>query len=575
MNQNSAQASYRYSLNFLSQLAASGVWHIVASPGFRNSPLLLAAHRTPGFEVITVVDERGAGFLALGLAKATDAPVALLCTSGTAVGNYLPAVMEANHSQVPLIVVTADRPQELVGTGANQCTDQGKIFGDQVRLFLDTAPPTGAAHEPGHAAFLAGRIAARARMPIPGPVHVNLRFREPFLPSAEEIDRIEQEVRSTPWGFLCSESGPSEQQALAVASMLKAARRPAILLGPAGISREHLERIASISAAQGIPVLAEVASGIGAIGETGSAHLLLRVDSVLEAMSSGAIATPDLFIRIGAPLTGRPLSQLLAKSGLPQLVFEEWGETREPGLHPSVFVEGGLESWLLHDEVWTAISVDAQWVGQMEEFERRLEKQLDSHLDLTNTLTEWHFQRALEDLVGHESSIFVGNSMAIRDFNSVFSRSKKNLRIFSNRGLSGIDGLIASATGVALGSGRESHALLGDLSTLHDLPSLAVASSLRERLHLTIWVMNNGGGEIFRIVQTAKAGGDPAWFTTPQEYDLAALAKTFRIPFARVTGKQELDSLKALATEPGLRLVEVLVDRETNLKVRRSFRHGS
>src|SRR5262249_46605372 len=157
-----------FALACMAQLKASGLRSLVASPGFRNSPLLLAAHRT-GLEVITGVDERGAAFFALGLARAQRAPVALLCTSGTAVGNYLPAVMEANHAQVPLVLLTGDRPQELVGSGANQCTDQAKIFGTHLRFFADTSPPVGAAHERNFAGYLIGRAVMRALQPSPGP----------------------------------------------------------------------------------------------------------------------------------------------------------------------------------------------------------------------------------------------------------------------------------------------------------------------------------------------------------------------------------------------------------------------
>src|SRR5262245_6128474 len=137
MAEQNAAFAYKFALGCMAQLAGSGVKTVVASPGFRNSPLLLAAHRTHGLQVLSSVDERGAGFLAIGVSRAQRLPVALLCTSGTAAGNYLPAVMEASHSRVPLVVLTGDRPQELVDTGANQCTDQAKLFGSHVRAFFD------------------------------------------------------------------------------------------------------------------------------------------------------------------------------------------------------------------------------------------------------------------------------------------------------------------------------------------------------------------------------------------------------------------------------------------------------
>jgi 2-succinyl-5-enolpyruvyl-6-hydroxy-3-cyclohexene-1-carboxylate synthase len=162
--------------------------------------------------------------------------------------------------------------------------------------------------------------------------------------------------------------------------------------------------------------------------------------------------------------------------------------------------------------------------------------------------------------------------MPIRDFNSAFPPSEKSIRVFSNRGLSGIDGLVATAAGLSLAGGKDTHAILGDLSTLHDLSSLSLLAQQQEKLRLTLWVMNNGGGEIFRIVPTAKTAGRREWFTTPQAYDLSALAKAFRIPYLRLSSREDWEALEPGACAgPGARIVEVLVDRETNLAVRKKF----
>lgn len=567
-----ADASYRFALNCLAQLAGAGVKTMVASPGFRNSPILLAAHKTSGIEVITAVDERGAGFLALGLARAQRRPVAVACTSGTAAGNYLPAVMEANHSQIPLIVLTADRPPELVGTGANQVTDQAKLFGSHVRHYADTAPPSGAAHEASHAGYLIGKAVARALHPAPGPVHVNLRFREPFLPNAERCAELEAEDRPCPWSFLGSGSGPSEEQALAIGSMIRVARRPMFVLGPGSYGQKLLGRLAELSARTGIPLLAEAASGQAFCENASQPKLLHRAEAILGRMAKGEVTAPDLLIRIGAPLTGRSYGRLLEAAAIPQIVFEEWGEAREPHFHPSVMIEGNLEVWLATPDAWEGSSPESIWVERLLALDAQVEERLDSHLAKHAKFSEWHFQRRFADRVGDSVNLFLGNSMPIRDFNSVFPRTGKRLRVFSNRGLSGIDGLIASAVGVAIGSGRETHAVLGDLSTLHDLPSLALMNAYRSRINFTLWVMNNGGGEIFRLVPTAQAGGEPEWFTTPQEYDLSALAKTFRISFTRV---HDLESLNAIApeafSENGVRLIEVLAGGEDNMKIRKTF----
>ncbi|MGZ3651699.1 MAG: 2-succinyl-5-enolpyruvyl-6-hydroxy-3-cyclohexene-1-carboxylic-acid synthase [Bdellovibrionota bacterium] len=567
-----AEASYRFALQCMTQLIASGVSTVVASPGFRNSPLLLAAHKSSRLSVITAVDERGAAFLALGISRAQRKPVALICTSGTAVGNYLPAVMEANHSQIPLVVLTADRPQELVGTGANQVTDQVKIFGDHVRLFSDTAPPSGAEHEARFAGYLIGKAVARSLQPVPGPVHVNLRFREPFLPDAAECTRLEAEEPLRPWSFLGSASGPNEEQALAIGSVVRAAKRPLLVLGPGSYGQRLLGRLNELSATSGIPILAEAASGIAFCENVSRPKLIHRADNLLEAMEKGTVESPDLLIRFGAPLTGRAYDRLLRVSALPQIVFEEWGETREPGFNISVMVEGNLEAWLATGVAWAEAQPEPAWVESLLAFDAAVEEAVESHLGKTHKFTEWHFHRHLEKQIGRGINLFLGNSMPIRDFNSVFPRRAGRMRLFSNRGLSGIDGLIASAVGVAVGSARETHAVIGDLSVLHDLPSLALMSGLRDRINFTLWVMNNAGGEIFRIVPTAKSGGQPEWFTTPQEYDLSALAKSFRISYTRVHDLATLEAvLPETFSETGVRLIEVLAGGEENLQIRKTF----
>lgn len=571
MNDSNSTLSFRAALVAMRQLEASGVKVIVASPGLRNSPLLLAAHQTPGLKVLTAVDERGGAFLALGICRAKREPTAILCTSGTAVANYFPAVLEANHSQLPLVVLTADRPTELVGTGANQCTDQTKIFGSHVRFYAEVGPVAATASSLEQAAYAVGRAVAKARGPSAGPVHLNLRFREPFLPEAGAFPDSSRPT-GQPWAFFQAISAPTQEHAEAIRSLLEGAERPLILLGPAQLSKTDAKMLAQFSHRTRIPLLAEAASGIAFQGGDSSPYTIHRLETILEQMLDGKLPAPDLILRFGEPVTGRALGRLLAKHPVPQLVFEEWGEAREPNLHPSIFLEGGLSLWIASLAQMEIPQVNREWPESLLKADADLESDITLHLDQEDTLTEWHFHRALAEKIGDSAAIFIGNSMPIRDFNSVFPRSPKNFSVFANRGLSGIDGLLATAAGIAFTMKSETHAVVGDLSALHDINSLALLHSLREEINLTVWVMNNGGGEIFRIVPTAKTGGNIEWFTTPQEFDLAGLAKGFRISYARLYNQQDLAELSGEAfSHRGVRLIEVLFDPETNLHVRKSF----
>lgn len=567
MTASNEQLSFRLARAMIGQLVASGVRCLVVSPGYRNSPLLLAAHREEGLRVFTAVDERAGAFCALGIAKATGTPAAVLCTSGTAVANYFPAVMEAHHSQVPLVVITADRPVELVGTGANQCTDQTKIFGAHVRSSAEISCAEAGRSFVEHARYVTGRSVNHCLAPAPGPVHLNVRFREPFLLQTGAAP-TEPEVEPTRWKFIPSASGPSLEQWEAVRELLRSSHRPLFVVGAAGYSATTLASIHEVSDKLGVPLLAEAASGMG-FGGVPSPHLCLRMEEALASMVAGELPRPDLVIRFGPPVTGKGLGRLLAAEPIPQVIFDAWGEAREPHLHPSIFVEGGLEGWLaamLRSEITYA---DDSLRSALREFELAHERRLDNHL-AAGPLTEWKFHRELVSRLGQDFVLFLGNSMPIRDANSVLPRHIHRGHVLANRGLSGIDGLLASAVGAALATGRETHLVIGDLSFLHDLSSLSLLQAYRAQLRLTVWVMNNGGGEIFRIVPTKNAPGEADWFTTPQPYDLASLAKAFQLPVGvvrsaadwREFGRQEVAGT-------GVRLVEVQVDPAANLAVRR------
>lgn len=564
---------YRFSLSIMDQLLQSGVNTVVVSPGFRNSPLTLAAHRTNGIEVITCVEERGAAFFALGAARASHSPVALLCTSGTAVANYFPAVLEASHSHIPLIVITADRPEELIGSGANQATDQSKIFSSHVRFFAELSPKDEIALSVKNAKYVVGKAYAQSLDPQPGPVHLNVRIREPFFPDSSAMQEVEAEEKiKSSFKFISSASGPSKEQAEAIESIWCSAKRPIIVMGASGFSAGVLKTISQISRSHRIPIIAESASGLAFIEEK-SDHLVENAETVLDQIQKGAFLPPDLVIRFGAPLTGKALPKILTSANPAQLIFDEWGEFREPDLYPSIFIQGGLIGWLHALERWkTSYELDTKWTQSLFDFDKKVFQQLDSHLQENNSFTEWAFFRAIRNSISDGSAVFIGNSMPIRDFNSCFTGIKKNLSLFANRGLSGIDGLIASSLGTAHSTQKETHAFLGDLSTLHDLPSLALAASLKEKISLTLWVMNNHGGEIFRIVSTSKSNTPSEWFTTPQEFDLSAMAKSFQIPFLRIRSSSDLLSLEPSAfNQRGMRIIEVVVDNATNLQVRKSF----
>ena len=567
MSQNSAIDSYALAVAIINQLHDSGVDRIILTPGFRNSPLILAANRSKKMKAITVLDERGAGFLALGICKSSRRPVAVACTSGTAVANLFPAVMEANHSNLPLIIITADRPEELIGTGANQCTDQRAIFGVHVRHYENLEPPTFNGFEE-NARYVISRSIASAVSEKAGPIHINVRFREPFLASLSEVEEFDRDY-SPKMGYqsFSAAGGPSREQFEAFQSLFAAAERPLLVVGPSEFAEATRKKILAVAKRLGAPLLAEPSSGLAFGLESGL--LVHRAEQVIDEMVK-KIEAADLVIRIGAPLTGRHLGIFLKEKKPVQIVFDPSGEAREPHLYPSVFFMGGFEGWLeaLQRFDFFLSRIDTKWRDSVIHADSLIDSALSKHMTKFSAFTEWSFFRNFKPK--NKVQVFLGNSMPIRDFNSVVKRDLNLAGVFSNRGQSGIDGLLASACGVALGGQIETHAMIGDLSTLHDLSSLSIMSKLRDQISLTLWVLNNGGGEIFRTLATAKASDQEEWFTTPQKFQLSALAKAFDLPFTQVRSKEDLLELNDLSYL-GVRVIEVLVDGPANLEIRKTF----
>ncbi len=342
-------------------------------------------------------------------------------------------------------------------------------------------------------------------------------------------------------------------------------------MGANDFSEARLDALLKVSERTGIPFLVENASGLGFRGGV-IGHVFRHVEPLLNKMLEGKIPFPDLLVRLGPPLTGRSMERLLEKAPIPQLIFDHWGESREPHLHPSIFVQGGMDGWITAFLQSDISLKDRAWRDTLTEQTRTIDQTIEECLR-QGELTEWFFHHRLGQKIANDCAIFLGNSMPIRDFNSVFSGNNKKIAVYSNRGLSGIDGLIASAAGISLASGKETHAILGDLSTLHDVSSLSLLAELGKKISLNLWVMNNRGGEIFRLVQTAKTLGNQEWFTTPKEFNLSALAQSFEIPYLRISSRKEWGDLPTeTLRQSGARIFELQFSGEENIKVRRGLR---
>jgi 2-succinyl-5-enolpyruvyl-6-hydroxy-3-cyclohexene-1-carboxylate synthase len=560
-----ADANRRLALTLVDELARCGLTQACLAPGSRSAPLALALAEHPAVRLHVHVDERSAAFFALGAAKAAGRPAAVLCTSGTAAANLHPAVVEADHSRAPLLVLTADRPPELRGTGANQAVDQVKLYGDGVRLFCEVgAPdPTAAGHDDRGAGrywrSLASRAWAAATGPPAGPVHLNLAFAEPLLPDALDGAPAPGRPGGAPWTLAARPSlRPGAEEVAALRDAVRANPRGLLVVGwgtgprPAAVD--------AFAAAAGWPVLADPLSG----ARRGPAAVS-TYDSLLRVEAFAAGHRPDLVVRIGAGPTSKALTGWLDGS-IPQIVVDPEGGWPDPArtasqrlvADPSALLEAvaaalsqgrGARGWL---QRWLAADAVAR-------------RAIDELLDASEEPFEGRVARDLVAALPDGATLVVGSSMPVRDVDA-FAAPREGLRLLANRGASGIDGLVATALGAAAAGGGPTAALLGDLAFVHDATS--VLGAARRSPGAVLVVCDNDGGGIFSFLPQARlpAPWFESLFATPHGLDLAGLAAAAGIAAQRVTKASEL--VPALDRALGSGRTEVLLvpgDRDANL----------
>jgi 2-succinyl-5-enolpyruvyl-6-hydroxy-3-cyclohexene-1-carboxylate synthase len=565
-NANTALASA-----FAEELARGGLRRAVVSPGSRSTPLALALWREPEIEVTVIVDERSAAFFALGAAQASGEPVALLCTSGTAVANYHPAVCEADESALPLLVLSADRPPELRGIGAGQTIDQIKVFGSSVRWFCEVG--THEADDDGllHYRSVACRALAAARGETrPGPVHLNLPWREPLAPvpvdgavtatnplalSGREgrpltaVTRIDLE----PSGFLLDEVAGHIGDAIS-----------GVIIAGRQLDPELREPLAHLARVSGFPILAEPTSQLRC-GPHDRSHVITTYDQLLRDERFARSVVPELVLRFGEMPTSKPLRAWLAASGADQIVVDPHGGWNEPSRQAAALLRADPTELAAG---WAARlgGEDRGEPGAWLTAERAARGALEAELSGDGPISEPALHLALGLAHRDGDLVYTASSMPIRDQESFLAAEEADVLFLCNRGANGIDGLVSSGIGAAEASGRRTTIVTGDLGLLHDIGGLA---ALREvSTPVRIVVVDNDGGGIFHFLQQETAMGAEefeALLGTPRGVDAERAAALFDLPHHRLESLAELPL--ALATGTGL--IEVKTDRRANVEAHR------
>jgi 2-succinyl-5-enolpyruvyl-6-hydroxy-3-cyclohexene-1-carboxylate synthase len=539
-------------------LARGGVRHACLSPGSRSTPLALALARHPDIEVHVHLDERSSAFFALGLAKSLHRPVVVACTSGTAAAEMLPAVVEASQSRMPLMVLTADRPPRLRGTGANQTIDQRELYGPYTRTYLEPPVPASADDLPRWGD--AGRDALLwCGGAVPGPVQIDCPFEEPLVPAGEPVEP------GTLGGWTShgpddANPTPSDDDVEAVAAAI-GGRRGLVVSGgsawyPPGLTVHLAERL-------GWPVMAEPTSDARRPGQSLSAAQPLAASPWVESHR------PDVILQVGATPTTRTTQRLVA-GGSDLIVVDALHLEPDPEGRATLRVHADPERVVAALEPVPLTPAPVEWLDDWRLADTVARRVLDQVLDRTEACTELQVARDLAGAVPDDGLLFVGNSMPVRDLDYTMA-PREGLRIVANRGASGIDGLVSTALGVAASGLGPTFALLGDLSLLYDAGALLWLG--RQNPLLTIVVPNNGGGQIFAMLgQQELPESERLLFTTPHTTDFGALCDVAAAGHSLVSDVWAFEAaLRHAEARGGLHVIEVATDPERSITQRREI----
>jgi 2-succinyl-5-enolpyruvyl-6-hydroxy-3-cyclohexene-1-carboxylate synthase len=550
-----ADISLACAASLVDELVAHGLMHACISPGSRSTPLALAFARHPKVKIHVNLDERSSGFFALGLVRGSHIPAAVVCTSGTAAAEFLPAVVEASQSAVPLFVLTADRPSRLRGTGANQTIDQVNLYGTYTRSYLEPPVPTSAED------VLAWQAVARQAVLAvsgarPGPVHINCPFEEPLVPAGPAVDSAPPDVTRVSRQDLAVEP----QDVARVAAEVEGARGM-IVIGPSPwLAPNHAVMLAEQI---GWPVLAEPTSGERRTGSRPQV-VLAAGQALVRSPEFLASHAPELILQLGATPTSRATQELVA-SVEDLVVIDRDHLDPDPEGHASLKLNADpeeLAAALLG--VWFTKPADG-WIDEWLAADLSARRTIDEALDGMEEPTELRIARDVAHWIPSGGTLFAGNSMPIRDLDYVMA-PRQGLRVMANRGASGIDGLVSTAMGVAASAASKEGptiALIGDLSLLHDAGALLWNGDRGP--DITFVVPNNGGGAIFSFLDHAGLPELEQLFTTPHHLDLEALCTAARVGYARIDHMTDLpNALERSTTAGGVRLVEVTVEPQRN-----------
>ncbi|EUJ44005.1 2-succinyl-5-enolpyruvyl-6-hydroxy-3-cyclohexene-1-carboxylic-acid synthase [Paenilisteria rocourtiae] len=562
------QVMTEYLAAFVEELVQAGVKEAVISPGSRSTPIALLMAEHPTLKMYVDVDERSAGFFALGIAKASKRPVVLLCTSGTAAANYFPAVAEANLSAVPLLVLTADRPHELRNVGAPQAMDQVRLFGSHVKDFTDMALPENSTEMLRFAKWHGSKAVDIAMNAPRGPVHLNFPLREPLMPVLEPSPfAVTEKKRRHVHIYYTHEV--LEDAVIGQIIEACAGKRGVFVAGPLD-KKAFSPKLVALAEQVGWPILADPLSQLRSYGAL-SDVVIDQYDAILQEKVACEALRPEVVVRFGAMPVSKPLMKWLeALEDVMFYVVDPGAAWKDPikavtnMIHcDEHFLVGALTAG------WQEKTTN-DWMVTWQRLNVKVKTVIAARMEILDRLDEGKLVFEMRAWIPERAGLFIGNSMPIRDIDTYFAQTNKQIRMLANRGANGIDGVVSSALGASL-TEQPMYLLIGDLSFYHDMNGLLMAK--KYGLNLTIIVVNNNGGGIFSFLPQAS---EPKYFETlfgtGADLDFRHTAALYEGDFHEVTDWDEFhDALDRAHFHKGLDIIEVKTNRYENVDAHREL----
>ena len=557
-----------------------GVRHAVFSPGSRSTTMAMLFKEHEGFETYMNIDERSASFMALGIAKAHKEPTVLVCTSGSAVAHYLPAILEAQYSGVPLIVLSADRPHTLLHVGAPQTVDQHKIFGTAVNYFEELAVP-----QESHYYTYPRQVARKAYMKAmdtkKGPVHINVPLFEPLVPELSrnhfEAGRSSFKVVKPNYSsvFSCDnrnnlthinngiDIAQGNDGTKEINNLLDRYERILILAGPQ-IDIDEADTIRSFGEALQVPILADPLSNVR--GCNTSDGVISTYDALLAGQALWHELKPDCVLQFGQIVVSKRVQQMIASwTDVEYIEVNPTMDSMNPTGKTTMHVQASID---VFTHLYGKNNNSDKYLKLWQRLEQEGKKQLSTAIDESHCF-EGRTIRELQERIPEDGQVFVANSMTIRDFDYFWFSGESKAVLYGNRGVNGIDGTISTALGLAA-NGRPTYLVTGDLSLFHDLNGLAVAKT--HNLNLTIILHNNDGGGIFEYLPQKGTKYFDYLFSTSQGLDYSGAAKLYGCGYTKISKSDELSSvLDKVDQESGVHIIEIPTNREYSRELHKKY----